>query len=92
VLFRCSSGPFRLSFASLFELEVGRADRNDVAISKDLLLDAARIDEHTVLAAPVNDSGVFIIRNDDCMTSTDEGGLKLNVIMSSPTDSEPVFE
>ncbi len=64
-----------LSFAPFFEPKVCPADRDDVAVSQDVILDTTGVDEYAVLASPVDDPGVVVVGHDNRMAPTDESCL-----------------
>ncbi len=81
-----------LSLSSLLEPEFCLADRDDVAVSQDVVLDTTGVDEYAVLASRIDDSAIVVVGHDNCMATTDELCLKLNVIMSSSSNGESVLE
>ena len=74
---RCPDSAFRAFFVA----QIGKPDRNHVAMAENFLGYAFFVDENAIPAAPVYDSGSIIVSGDDCMPATYVAKVELYVVV-----------
>ena len=86
------SGASAVLLDPFFVAETGVADRHNVAVREEVLLDPPRVDINTVLASPVNDPSGVLLRDYDSVTPADPVSPELDVIVIRAPNREAILE